>query len=89
MFEWDTAKASANLKRHGISFEQAATVFEDPWAITYVDPDHSDVELREITIGLSENLLILTVSYTDRDGRTRIISARKATKAEQFRYEND
>ncbi|HMS54966.1 MAG TPA: BrnT family toxin [Fimbriimonadaceae bacterium] len=88
-FEWDPQKAIANQEKHGVSFELAQTVFEDPRAITYNDPDHSGVEQREITIGVCENLVILTVAHTDRDGNLRIISARRATSAERRRYEED
>lgn len=64
-------------------------MFEDPLAITYADPDHSDVENREVTIGNAEDRVLLTVSHTDRDGKIRLISARESTKAEQRRYERD
>ena len=89
MFEWDEAKAKANEKKHGITFDQAVTVFEDPLAITYSDPDHSDVEDREVTIGKCEDQVLLTISHTERSGKIRLISAREATKAEQQRYETD
>lgn len=89
MFEWDPAKAKSNEAKHGVSFEQAETIFEDPMAITYPDPDHSNTEEREITIGKAEDQIILTVAHTERSGRIRLISARRATKAEQRRYERD
>lgn len=89
MFEWDEAKAKSNEEKHGVTFDQATAVFEDPMAITYPDPDHSDVENREITIGKSEDRILLTVSHTLRSGKIRLISAREATRAEQRRYERD
>ena len=86
-FEWDVDKAEANKKKHGVSFEDAVLVFTDPNAITFSDPDHSIAEAREITIGKSNKWLILLVSHTERSGRIRIISARKATKSETKLYE--
>ena len=86
-FDWDEAKASSNREKHGVSFEQASAVFSDPKAITIDDPDHSDDEEREITIGEAERRVILTASHTDRNGITRIISARKANAKERRRYE--
>ena len=85
-FEWDSQKAIVNFKKHKITFEEACTIFNDPRSITILDPDHSQDEDREITIGISRNMLILVVSHTDRFGRVRIISARKANKTEQKQY---
>lgn len=85
-FEWDSHKAIANFKKHKITFEEACTIFNDPRSITISDPDHSQDEHREITIGIGQNMAILVVSHTDRFGRVRIISARKATKKEQKQY---
>jgi hypothetical protein len=85
-FEWDNNKAKANLLKHKISFEEACTIFNDSKTLTIADPDHSEYELREISIGLSRNMIIIVVSHTDRYGRIRIISARKANKKEQKQY---
>ena len=83
-YTWDARKASANLRKHGVSFEEAATVFLDPGAWTYYDPDHSESEHRFITIGFSANQRLLFVSHADQDEETvRIISARKATAREE------
>ncbi|MFM9961880.1 MAG: BrnT family toxin [Planctomycetaceae bacterium] len=87
-FEWDPDKADRNWRKHGISFHEAATVFDDPLAITYPDPDHSDEEERFVTFGHSESGRLLVVSHTDREQRTRIISARQATRRERNSYEN-
>jgi uncharacterized protein len=86
-FEWDPAKAKRNRRRHRVSFEEAATVFGDPLAVTYHDPDHSVSELRFITIGMSSAGRILMVAHTDRNENIRIISARKATERERKHYE--
>jgi len=83
--EWDPDKARANQRKHGVSFEEAATVFDDPMFITLIDEEHSVDEDRYITIGLSCHGRLLMLAHTDREGRMRIISARKATqKEEQF-----
>jgi uncharacterized DUF497 family protein len=86
-FEWDPNKADRNLAKHGISFHDAATVFGDPLAITYFDPNHSDDEDRYITYGHSQAGQLLLVAHTDRGEKTRIISARAATKRERQQYE--
>ena len=86
-FEWDKDKADANLKKHRVSFEEAATVFGDLLSATFPDPDHSIDEDRYITVGSSDKNRILKVSHTDREGRIRIISARKATPRERQAYE--
>jgi uncharacterized DUF497 family protein len=86
-FEWDEDKAKANLKKHKVRFDEAATVFGDFLAITFPDPDHSMDEDRYITIGTSDRGRVLIISHTDRDERTRIISARKATPRERKVYE--
>ena len=88
-FEWDADKAASNVAKHGVSFHEAATVFDDPLAMTYFDPDHSDEVDRFITFGLSRSGNVLVVSHTDRDDRTRIISARKATRKEKKSYEQE
>jgi uncharacterized DUF497 family protein len=86
-FEWDPAKAELNLKEHGISFDEATTVFRDTLSITISDPDHSDSEDRFIDIGMSHRMQLLVVSYTERKDKIRIISARRATRAERKNYE--
>ncbi len=87
IYEWNPEKARRNLREHGVSFEEAATVFLDPLAMTYPDPDHSDEEDREITIGYSTNQRLLFVSHVQRRHRTRIISAREATRRERKQHE--
>jgi uncharacterized DUF497 family protein len=86
-FEWDPRKARINLRKHGVSFTEAGTIFGDDLAITVSDPDHSDNEDRYITIGWSDQHRLLIVSHTDRGDRIRIISARELTKAERKEYE--
>ena len=87
IYEWDPEKAKRNLREHGVSFEEAATVFLDPLAMTYPDPDHSAQEDREITIGYSTKQRLLFVSHVQRRDRTRIISAREATRWERLQHE--
>ena len=86
-FEWDSDKAAANLEKHEVEFSEAATVFGDPLAVTFFDPDHSDDEERFLTFGESAQGRLLVVSHADRDDRIRIISARKATRRERRIYE--
>ena len=86
-YEWDPAKAAANVKKHHVSFEEAASVFLDASALTFWDPDHSAEEDREITIGRSAQHLILFVAHAAREDRVRIISARRATSRERRQYE--
>jgi uncharacterized DUF497 family protein len=88
-FEWDTKKAAGNVKRHGVSFKEAAAVFGDPFAFTFNDPDHSLNERRFITIGFSEEGRLLIVAHADRDDAIRIISARETTRAERKLYEEE
>ena len=88
-FEWDDEKATSNLKKHGVSFEEGTTIFNDPKIATIFDPDHSEDEERFVSIGISVIRRILTVIHTYRKERTRLISARKATKAEKKNYENN
>lgn len=87
-FDWDSAKAATNLRKHGVSFEEAATVFGDPLALTFPDPDHSRREARFVTIGQSLRECVLVVAHTDRKRVIRIISARRATKRERAIYEH-
>ena len=86
-FEWDPAKAAANLDTHGVSFEEAATVFQDPLAKIHSDPDHSESEDRAILIGHSRSGRLLLVAFTDRQDRIRLISARATTPRERKDYE--
>jgi len=85
-FEWDPNKATRNVEKHRVSFEEAATVFDDLLFITVIDEEHSVEEERYITIGLSQRGRLLLVAHTDRAGQIRIISARKATKREEKFY---
>jgi uncharacterized protein len=87
IYEWDPKKAKTNVREHGVAFEDAASVFLDPLAITYPDPDHSSEESREITIGRSAKLGVIFLSHTQRGDRIRIISARKGTRRERKQYE--
>jgi hypothetical protein len=87
-FEWDQKKATTNERKHGVSFHEAATVFGDPLAITFADPDHSEGEYRVLTFGVSRLNRLLVVSHAERQGRVRIISAREATRRERKVYEN-
>lgn len=88
-FEWDATKSKSNKKKHGISFEEAQTVFNDPQARLIPDPDHSMTEERFVLLGFSESLRLLVVChcYRDEDSAIRIISARKATRKESKMYE--
>ena len=88
-FEWDTKKAASNTEKHGVSFEEAVTIFYDPLAATFEDPDHSAEETREITIGHSAQSKLLVVCHTERTENTiRLISARVATRKERQRHES-
>jgi hypothetical protein len=88
-FEWDATKERENLKKHAVGFEEALTVFADPLARIFDDPDHSDDEPRELIIGHSAKQRLLVVSFTERQSRTRIISAREATTNERRDYEEN
>jgi uncharacterized DUF497 family protein len=85
-FEWDTKKAARNMERHQVSFEEAATAFDDPMFIMFVDEEHSLDEERYITIGLSNRGRLLMLAHTEREGRVRIVGAREATKKEEQFY---
>lgn len=87
IFEWDEEKAKANLKRHKVSFEEAKTVFNDPFLLTFPDPEHSKGEQRYINIGVSSKGRVLIAIHTEREGNTRLISCRKATPSERRTYE--
>lgn len=86
-FEWDDEKAAKNLAKHGVSFDEAETVFADPFAGIAPDPDHSERERREIAAGLSAAGRLLLVSFTQRRESIRIISARELTPSERRLYE--
>ena len=86
-FEWDRPKGAANRRKHGVSFEEAVTVFQDPLARIHADPDHSVSERRQIIIGHSERPRMLLVAFTDRKGKIRVISARQVTRRERRAYE--
>lgn len=86
-FEDDPLKAARNLKKHKVSFEDAASVFGDPMSYTFADPDHSGGEERWLMFGLSQVKRVLAVIYTRRRGKYRIISARLATRHERKIYE--
>jgi len=88
-FQWDPAKARNNRRKHRVAFEEAASVFGDPLAVTYPDPDHSISEQRFITIGRSSAQRVLLVSHADREESIRIISARRATPREREQYEEN
>jgi uncharacterized DUF497 family protein len=86
-FEWDASKSRRNEAKHRIGFDEAVTVFGDPLAITFPDPDHSHVELRWLTFGLTSGGRLIVVVHTDQAGRVRLISAREATRHERKIYE--
>lgn len=86
-FEWDRTKARKNLRKHGVSFEEASSVFYDPLAATGTDPDQSEDENRMVTFGVSSVGRLLVVAHTNRGDAIRLISARVATKQERHIYE--
>ena len=86
-FEWDPNKAASSVRRHGIAVEDAASVFGDPLARTIPDPEHSTGEARFVTMGLTAGGRLVVVVHTDREGRTRLVSARPATRREKKSYE--
>jgi hypothetical protein len=86
-FEWDPQKAAANVKRHRITFDEAASVLGDPLSTTYPDEAHSDEETRFLTIGASHRGRVMVVAHTERNDTIRIISARRATRREREFYE--
>ena len=88
-FEWDGTKAASNFKKHRVSFDEAVTVFYDPLAATFSDPDHSQDENRLITVGYSARGRLVVVSHVERGGATRLISARRATPRERKRHEEE
>lgn len=88
-FQWNPQKALSNLQKHGVSFEEAATVFGDPLAITISDPAHSVGEIRWLTLGMSRSQRWLVVVHTERNKQIRLISARLATRRERIDYESE
>ena len=88
-FEWDEAKSKQNEVKHGVTFDEARTIFNDPFAMTISDPDHSAEEERWLDIGLSAEGRLLVVWYTGRSEGIRIIGSRKATKAEGRAYAHE
>jgi uncharacterized DUF497 family protein len=86
-FEWDEQKARQNRKKHGVSFDEASTVFGDPRALTITDPLHSEEEDRFVTLGESHRRRLLVVVFTERGEKIRLISARVATRSERKNYE--
>ena len=87
-FQWDPQKAARNAIKHGVTFLEAATVFQDPLAFIFDDEEHSDEEHREIIIGHSKRRRLLVVSFTERDDVIQVISARRADREERKDYEN-
>ena len=86
-FEWDSEKAAENVRKHGVSFDEAVTAFGDPLSILLPDPDHSVGEERYLVMGMSTQNRLLVVAFVERPPRTRIISARLATRRERHDYE--
>ncbi len=86
VYEWDSGKAAGNLKKHRVAFTEAATVFLDPLAVTYQDPDQSEREQRYVTVGESTRGRVILVAHLDRGDRIRIISARRATRKEAHEF---
>jgi uncharacterized DUF497 family protein len=88
-FEWDPKKAESNARKHGVTFDEASTVFGDPLALLMPDPDHSLDEERYLLLGTSSQHRLLVVAFAERAPRTRLISARGATQRERRRYEEE
>ena len=86
-FEWDDTKAANNIKKHGVTFNEASTVFRDPLAITYADPEHSIGEYCYLTFGRSIMNRLIVVAHSDRNDKVRLISAREMTRSERKDYE--
>jgi len=87
VFEWDEIKEKTNLKKHKVSFEEGKTIFNDPFLFTFSDNEHSENEQRYLSLGLSVNGHVLVLTHTERRGKIRIISCRKATTRERKFYE--
>lgn len=88
-FEWDLRKARSNLAKHGVGFDEATTIFGDPFSLTIPDPEHSSAEERYITMGTAFNAKLIVVVHTDRGDNIRIISARRASRRERKCYEEN
>ncbi len=89
-FAWDPRKAASNTRKHGVSFQEAATAFADPLSLTVPDPDHSEAEARFLLVGLSNRRRLVVVTHVERDDDlVRLISARLATRRERRQYEED
>lgn len=89
IFEWDPVKAAANAKKHGVTFDEASTVFGDPLNLLMSDPDHSLDEERYLVLGMSNRRGLLVLAFAERPPWTRIISARRATRQERRQYEEE
>lgn len=89
VFEWDAKKAESNARKHGVTFDEASTVFGDPLALLMPDPDHSFGEERYLLLGMSNRRRLVVVAFAERPPRTHLISARRATRQEQKRYEQE
>jgi hypothetical protein len=89
IFEWDHKRADSNIRKHGVTFDRASTVFGDPRALLLQDPDHSVVEERYLVLGMSNHDRSLVVAFAERPPRTRLISARLDTRQERRRYEEE
>jgi len=87
-FDFDPVKATSNLQKHGVSFEEGMTVFNDPLALTINDPVHSEREFGCLTIGMSDRYRLIVVSHTERNRQVRLISVRLATRQERKEYES-
>ncbi len=89
IFDWDPKKAQSNVRKHGVSFEEASTVFGDSLALLMRDPDHSLEEERYLLLGMSIRQRLLVVAFAERPPLTRLISARRATRTERRKYEEE
>lgn len=89
VFEWDPRKADVNARKHGVTFDEATSAFGDPHAMLLPDPDHSAHEMRYLLLGLSTRHRLLVVAFAERPPSTRLISARRATRSERRRYEEE
>lgn len=89
LFEWDLRKADANRRKHRVSFDEATTAFADPLAMLQSDPSHSVGEQRYLVLGMSARRRLLVVAFAERPPRTRLISARRATRRERSMYEEE
>ena len=89
IFEWDPKKAASNARKHGVTFDEASTVFGDPLGLLMPDPDYSLGEERFLLLGMSNRRRLVVVAFAERPPRTRLISARRATRKERKRYEEE